>query len=88
MLRMLETCEDCAVGKEKQKSTNKQRLQGIKNPGERLYIHIGSIRGESYGGFKFWALIIDNCKNYCWSDFLSKKSALKKRLHVEIVQKD
>jgi hypothetical protein len=32
----IETCEDCAVGKAKQKNTNKQWLQGSKNPGERL----------------------------------------------------
>jgi hypothetical protein len=86
MLGKLETCEDCAVRKAEQKSTNKQLLQGSKNPGERLYIEIKSIKGESLGGSKFWALVIDDCKNYCWSYFLNKKSSLKEKVSSLILE--
>jgi hypothetical protein len=49
------------------------------NPGERLYIVIISIKGEIFGGSKFWALIIDDSINHCWSYFLNKKSSLKEK---------
>jgi hypothetical protein len=65
LLGKLETCEYCAVGKSKQKNPNKQWLQGSKNPGERVYIVISSIKGKIFGGSMFWALIIDDCTNYC-----------------------
>jgi hypothetical protein len=61
----LETCEDCAIRKLMQKNAHKQWLQGRKNPGERLYIDILSIKGEIFGGSKLWALINDDCTNYC-----------------------
>jgi hypothetical protein len=35
---------------------------------------------ESFGGSKFWDSIIDDCKNYCWSYFLNKKSSLKEKI--------
>ena len=57
LLGKLETCEDCAVGKSKAEETLiKEWLQGSRNPGERLYIDISSIKGESFGGSKFLGL--------------------------------
>jgi hypothetical protein len=38
-----------------------------------LYVDISSIKGTSFGGSKFWALIIDNFSSYCCSYFLKKK---------------
>jgi hypothetical protein len=55
-------------------------LQGSKNPGDRLYIEISSTKDESFGGSKFWALIIDDCKNYCSSYFLNKKKSSKEKI--------
>jgi transposase InsO family protein len=34
----------------------------------------------SYGGSKFWALIVDNYTNYCWGIFLKNKSELKEKM--------
>ena len=55
------TCVECAIGKAKQKNINKNWTSGSKVPGERLYVDISSIKGESYGGAKFWALVVDDC---------------------------
>jgi hypothetical protein len=86
LLGKLETCEDCTVGKTKQKNTNKQWLQGSKNPGERLYIDISSIKGEIFEVSKLWSLIIDDYANYCWGYFLNKKCSLKEKVTSLILE--
>ena len=73
----LDACVDCAVGKARQKNVNKSWTGGSKIPGERLFVDISSIKSESYGGAKFWALIVDDYTDFCWSFFLKKKSDLK-----------
>jgi hypothetical protein len=62
-----ETCEECTVAKARQKNLNKSWLNSSDVPGERLYIDISSIAEKSFRGAKFWALIIDNYSDYCWS---------------------
>jgi transposase InsO family protein len=37
-------------------------------------IDISSIKGESFGGSKYWLLILDDCTGQCWSKFLTAKS--------------
>jgi hypothetical protein len=59
---------------------NKQWLGSSNLPGERLYIDISSIKERSIGGEKFWALIVDDYTDYCWSFVLKNKSDLKTRL--------
>jgi hypothetical protein len=54
--------------------------------GERLYVDIRSIKGESYGGSKFCALGIDDYLGYCWSNFLNGKSDLKVKIVNLIVE--
>jgi len=48
--------------------------------GERLYVDISSNQGVSFGGSKFWALIVDDYSGYCWSYFMKTKSELKERV--------
>ena len=56
----LEPCEDCALAKAKQKSVSKVTPESASNiKGERLYMDISSICSVSYGGAKFWILIVD-----------------------------
>jgi hypothetical protein len=39
------------------------------------------VHGQSYnGGFKFWALIVDNYTDFCWRIFLKNKSELKDKM--------
>jgi hypothetical protein len=45
---------------------NKNWLGSSNVLGERLYIEISSIKEGSFGGAKFWALIVDECIEYCW----------------------
>ena len=77
-------CEACSVGKARQKNINKEWKGGSMTAGERLYVDISSIKGESYGGSKFWALVVDDYSGYCWSYFLNHKSDLKVKL-VELI---
>jgi hypothetical protein len=49
-------------------------------PGEQLYIDISSIKNESFGGSKFWAFIVDDYIDYCWSLFLKYKADLKDKM--------
>jgi Reverse transcriptase (RNA-dependent DNA polymerase)/gag-polypeptide of LTR copia-type/Zinc knuckle len=72
-----ETCEECAVAKARQKNVNKNWSSSSNIPGERLYIDISSIKESSFGGAKFWALIVDDCTDYCWSFVMKNKSDLK-----------
>jgi transposase InsO family protein len=49
-------------------------------PGERLYVDVSSIKERSFGGSKFWALIVDDYSDYCWSFVVKNKSDLKTRI--------
>jgi transposase InsO family protein len=42
--------------------------------GECLMIDISLIKGESFGGSKYWLLILDDCTDQCWSKCLTAKS--------------
>ena len=46
---------------------------------------ISLIKGESYGGAKSWALILDDCSDYCWSFFLRSKIELKNKV-IEVIK--
>jgi hypothetical protein len=67
-------CEVCALAKARQRYFNKDWKGG-----RRVYLDISSIKGESYGGSCFWALVVDDHANYFWSLFLKAKSDLKDR---------
>ena len=75
-----DTCEACSIGKARQKNVNKDWKGGSLTAGERLYVDISSIQGVSFGGAKFWALIVDDYSGYCWSYFLKAKSELKEKV--------
>ena len=65
----LKECEDCAVAKARQKNVNQDWKEGSQAPGERVYLDISSIKDKSYGGSRFWVLIVDDYTDYCWSIF-------------------
>jgi hypothetical protein len=48
-------CEDCAVSEARQRKLNQDWKGESQVPGERVYLGIKSIKGESYGGSCSWA---------------------------------
>jgi hypothetical protein len=60
-----DTCEQCAIAKARKKNLNKNWLGSCNLSGERLYVDISSIKERSFGGAKFWALIVDDYADYC-----------------------
>ena len=82
----IKTCLHCKLSKIiKTKISNKNRNKYIK-PLERLYIDISSVNTTSYGGSKYWILIVDDCTDKCWSIFIEKKSRLPEQI-VELIKK-
>ena len=71
-----EKCEDCSLSKARQKNLEKETKERSSIPGERLFVDISSVKTESFGGSKFWLLVLDDASDYCWSYFLKKKSDL------------
>ena len=67
-------CEECALAKSKQANVSKETDIKSNTPGERLFIDISSIQQQSYGGSKFWCLVVDDCTDMCFSFFLKQKS--------------
>jgi hypothetical protein len=72
----LTICENCALAKARQKNVK----GSSKVPGERVYLDISSVRDVSFGGAKFWVLIVDDYTDYCWSLFQKEKSELKEKM--------
>jgi hypothetical protein len=60
-----EVCEDCAIAKARQKNINKAWSGSSNILGERLYVDISSIQERSFGGSKFWAVLVDDFTDYC-----------------------
>ena len=64
----------CSLEKIWQKNIPKMNESTAKTPGERMYLDISSMKDESLGGRRHWAMLVDEatrCKN---SFFLKKKS--------------
>jgi hypothetical protein len=73
-------CSDCQTAKFKQNAVPKELETKSTIPGERLYIETSSVKTESFGGSKFWLLVVDDCTDVAWSAFLNKKSDQVERL--------
>ena len=67
-------CEDCALGKSKQKNLSKINTSPAGSAGERLYLDISPIQAVGLGGSRFWCLLIDEFTKMKWSFFLKRKS--------------
>jgi hypothetical protein len=75
--REFKVCEDCAVAKARKRNVNKEWKGGSQVLGERVYLDVSSIKSESYGCSHFWAIVVDDHTDYCWSLFLNAKSNVK-----------
>ena len=76
-----DVCVDCAKAKARQKNVPKgnDTVHATSN-GERLFMDISSIKTISYGGAKFWLLVVDDRTDYSWSYFLKRKSETKDKI--------
>ena len=67
--RPFPSCEICAISKMKQKGTQKRLYTKALKKGERLFMNISHVKGESSGDFKYWLLVVDEATEFQWSFF-------------------
>ena len=67
-------CLSCSLEKIRQKNIPKKNEGTAKNPGERMYLDISSVKDESLGGRRHWAMLVDEATRCKHSFFLKKKS--------------
>ncbi len=77
-----EICDHCATAKSRQKNLRKWTEKKSEIAGERLFIDISSVKGESYSGSKYWLLVLDDCTDHIWSYFLTAKSHTRKEMII------
>ena len=73
-------CEDCIIGKAKQKSVKKSTNTQSTHPGERLFVDISSVNATSAGGKKYWGMVVDDYSRFKWSVFLRNKNKLSSKV--------
>ena len=67
-------CLSCSLEKIRQKNIPKKNEDKSKNPGERMYLDISSMRKSSMGGRQHWVMLVDEATKYKKSFFLKKKN--------------
>ena len=83
-------CSHCAEGKAKAAAIPKtvEDEKRSKKPGERLAFDVSSIKARSYGGAKYWLLVMDDATGFIWSYFLKFKSQVKDKIVAMIKHLD
>jgi len=76
----LQPCEDCNLSKARQKNVAKSTMTKATDPGEQLCINISSVAHTSFGGSKFWILVLDDKTDMIWSIFVRHKNQLAKEI--------
>ena len=73
----MDNCENCAIGKMRQKNVEKGPKEKSPKPGFRFYIDIALSKFTSAGGSKYWFLAVDEATHMKFSLFLKQKSDVK-----------
>ena len=69
------TCPDCELAKSRQKNVPKFSFQHrATKPCKQLHLDISGSKHASFGGAKFWLVVMDDLTNYVWSQFIKAKS--------------
>ena len=71
-----EACADCQLSNVQQKGVQKATQESSTVPGERIFMDITSVKVTSYGGNRFWLVVVDDATGMTWSVFLKRKSDL------------
>ena len=74
----LDPCTPCGLAKARQKNLAKITDVKSQQRGERLFLDLSWTRQPSYGGSRYWLLIMDDFTGYVWTYFLKEKSAQKR----------
>ena len=88
-------CLSCSLEKVRQENIPRKNEDKSKNPGERMYLDISSMRKPSMGGREHWVILVDEATKYKKSFFLKKKNeqvepitdwikALKARRNIQV----
>ena len=67
-------CLSSSLEKVRHKNIKKKNEDKSKNPGERMYLDISSMRKPSMGGRQHWVMLVDEATKYKKSFFLKKKN--------------
>ena len=67
-------CLSCSLEKIRQKNIPKKNEDKSKNPGERMYLDISSMKKSSMEGRQHWVMLVDEATKYKKSFFLKKKN--------------
>jgi hypothetical protein len=70
----LKPCFACKMANARKPKVPKSTETVAEKLGERIFIDISSIKSKSYGGTKFWLLVVDDKSDKSWSFFLKNKS--------------
>ena len=70
----MNNCLSCSLEKIGQENIPKKNEDKTKNPGERMYLDISSMRKPSMGGRQHWKMLVDEATKYKKSFFLKKKN--------------
>ena len=70
----MNNCLSCSLEKIRQKNIPKKNEDKSKNPGERMYLDISSMRKPSMGGRQHWVMLVDEATKYKKNFFLKKKN--------------
>ena len=71
-------CTDCDLSKSMQRAVNKMTVYKNIIPGEKISIDISYVMCQSFGGSKYWDLVVDQATGFKWSLFLKSKDLLGK----------
>ena len=71
---MVTNCLSCSLEKIIQNNIPKKNDNTTKNPRERMYLDISSIKHEGLRGRRHWAMLVDEATRCKHSFFLKKKS--------------
>jgi hypothetical protein len=63
-------CEECMLGKARKKNLKSNSMNKSTKAGERFGFNISYIKNDSFGGSKYWLLIVDEFSSMVWSYFL------------------
>jgi len=76
----MDNCENCAIGKMRQKNVEKGLKEESSKPGFRFYIEITVSKFTSAGGSKYWFLEVDEATHMKFRLFLKQKVMSKRSL--------